>query len=295
MIKPNFLIVGASKCGTTALYYYLKQHPEISFPKIKEPKYFSSIFKKFPHKGIGDSSVDRYAVRDYKSYQNLFRDINNTRIGEASPDTLYYHKETAKKIKELLGDIPIIITLRDPAKRAFSAYMYLKRDSREKLSFNEALDSEEHRRSNNWDFIWHYKNCGLYFDQVKTFFNEFSQVKVFLQEDLQKRPESVLSDLYKFLGVNPEFKTDFSVRHNESGVPNNAVSKFLLSRDNIFSTTIREIMKLIIPRKILEKVASKSLKKETMSNDEYQALKSFFYDDICNLEKLINADLSSWK
>ena len=54
-------------------------------------------------------------------------------------------------------------------------------------------------------------------------------------------------------------------------------------------------MKLIIPRKILEKVASKSLKKETMSNDEYQALKSFFYDDICNLEKLINADLSSWK
>ena len=45
MIKPNFLIVGASKCGTTALYYYLKQHPEISFPKIKEPKNFSSIFK----------------------------------------------------------------------------------------------------------------------------------------------------------------------------------------------------------------------------------------------------------
>ena len=48
---PNFLIIGSSKCGTTALYYYLKQHPEISFPRLKEPKYFSSIDQNFPHKG----------------------------------------------------------------------------------------------------------------------------------------------------------------------------------------------------------------------------------------------------
>ena len=62
----------------------------------------------------------------------------------------------------------------------------------------------------------------------------FLKLKFSYRKTYKKRPESVLSDLYKFLGVNPEFKTDFSVRHNESGVPNNAVSKFLLSRDNIF-------------------------------------------------------------
>ena len=141
---PNFLIVGASKCGTTALYYYLKQHPEISFPDLKEPKYFSSINAKFPHEGIGDISVDKYAVRSFDEYSSLFSNIQNVRVGEASPDTMYYYNKTVEEIKEKLGDIPIIIALRDPVRRGFSAYMYLKRDSREKLSFIDSLMEEEY-------------------------------------------------------------------------------------------------------------------------------------------------------
>ena len=137
---PNFLIIGASKCVTTALYYYLKQHKDISFPTLKEPKYFSSIFQKFPHKGIGDESVDLYAIKSLKEYKKLFKKISNIRVGEASPDTMYFYKDTIPKIKETLGDIPIIIMLREPVERAFSAYMYLRRDSREKLSFREALE-----------------------------------------------------------------------------------------------------------------------------------------------------------
>ena len=57
-------------------------------------------------------------------------------------------------IKNKLGDIPIIIVLRNPIHRAFSAYMYLKRDSRENLSFKEALFAEDERINNDWDFIW---------------------------------------------------------------------------------------------------------------------------------------------
>ena len=60
-------------------------------------------------------------------------------MGEASPDTMYFYKDTVPKIKETLGDIPIIIMLRNPVERAFSVYMYLRRDSREKLSFLEKL------------------------------------------------------------------------------------------------------------------------------------------------------------
>ena len=54
MLKPNLFIIGAPKCGTTSIYSFLKQHPEISFPNLKEPKYFSSIDQNFPHKGVGD-------------------------------------------------------------------------------------------------------------------------------------------------------------------------------------------------------------------------------------------------
>ena len=74
---PNFLIIGASKCGTTALYYYLKQHPEISFSELKEPKYFSSINEQFPHNGVGDISVDKYAIRSFEEYKSLFSNVSN--------------------------------------------------------------------------------------------------------------------------------------------------------------------------------------------------------------------------
>jgi len=292
---PNFLIIGASKCGTTALYYYLKQHPEISFPELKEPKYFSSVGLKFPHKGIGDVSVDRYAVKNFENYKKLFTSIQNIRVGEASPDTIYFYKQTVKLIKEKLGDIPIIIMLREPIQRAFSAYMYLKRDSREQLTFRGGLDAEKQRISDNWDFIWAYKKCGLYTEQLKSFLDNFSNVKIILQEDLKNNTDKILQETFSFLGVDDTFKTDISIQHNESGIPNNFLSKFLLSRTNLFSTVIREVMKKIIPRFLLEKVASKSLKKVSILAEDVAYLKPFFLKDICELEQLINRDLSAWK
>lgn len=295
MTKPNFLIVGASKCGTTALYYYLKQHKEISFSELKEPKYFSSINQNFPHKGIGDTSVDKFAIKSFSDYLTLFNGFENKRVGEASPDTMFFHEKTAPIIKKKLGDIPIIIILRNPVKRAFSAYMYLKRDSRETLSFREALDAEENRLNENWDFIWGYKKCGLYYEQVKTFLNIFKNVKIIFQEDLKTNTNNTLKEIYSFLDVDEKFETDTSIKHNESGVPNNFISKFLLSRNNIASTTIREVLKKIIPRIILEKVASNSLKKVRLLEEDVIFLKPYFHDDICKLELLIDKNLSLWK
>ena len=292
---PNFLIIGASKCGTTALYYYLKQHPEISFSDLKEPKYFSSVNESFPHNGIGDRSVDRYAIKSLTEYKALFADIENKRVGEASPDTLYFFDKTASHIKETLGDVPIVIMLRNPVKRAFSAFMYLKRDSREKLNFRDGLLAENKRLKDNWDFIWGYKKCGLYYNQVKSFTDNFSNVKVVLQEDLKNDTSATLEDIYSFLEVDEKFKTDVSIKHNESGMPNNIFSNFLLSRNNIFSTVIRELMKRFIPRDLLEKVASKSLERMSILEKDEIALKPYFFNDICKLENLINKDLSSWK
>lgn len=295
-VKPNFLIVGAAKAGTTALYYYLKQHKDIGFPNLKEPKYFSSYNLKFPHNGVGDASVDKYAIRDWEEYLELFKGLKgHKRIGEASPDYLFYHKQTAPLIKEKLGDIPIIIILRNPIKRAFSAYMYSKRDSRELLSFREAVDAEECRLKENWDFIWGYKKGGLYFEQLKTFLTIFTNVKIIFQEELKTDTNKVLKDVHSFLGVDDKFVTETSVKHNESGLPNNFISKFLLSRNNIISTTIRVGLKVMIPRRILEKVASRSLKKAVILEEDITYLKPYFYNDICNLERLINKDLSSWK
>lgn len=294
-IKPNFLVVGAAKAGTTALYYYLKQHRDIGFPELKEPKYFSSSKLMFPHNGTGDASVDKFAIKGWDQYLSLFDKLGDKKmIGEVSPDYLFYHDLTAPLIKEKLGDIPIIIILRNPIERAFSAYMYLKRDSREPLSFREGLKAEENRLNDNWDFIWGYKKGGLYSEQVKTFLNTFTDVKVILQEELKTETTNVLKEVYSFLNVTPDFTTDTSVEHNPSGIAKNAITKFLLNRNNKLATAIREFLKSVIPRNVLEKVASRSLEKKSISKSDKELLKNYFEDDIARLGVFLNRDLSKW-
>ena len=98
---PNFLMVGAAKAGTTSVYYYLKQHPEIFMCDPKEPKFILSTFAK-PFKGIGDEKRQDYVVRSLKEYKELFKNAKNKKIiGEASADNLYYSKKSIPAIKKI--------------------------------------------------------------------------------------------------------------------------------------------------------------------------------------------------
>lgn len=294
--KPNFLIVGAARSGTTSLYYYLKQHPEISFPKLKEPKYFSSINRTFPQKGPGDKNIDKYIIKDKEEYFKLFEYLNTFRIGEASPDYLFYHLYTSKEIYNELGDIPIIIILRNPIQRAYSAYSYQKRDSREKLSFRSALDKEEERLANNYDFMWAYKNYGFYYEKVKSFLNKFSNVKILLTENLQSDTNKILKETFEFLDVDSSYSPRTDIIHNASGNPSNFLTKFVLNRESTISTLTRELLKKIIPRQILENYSSQHIKKSNISKEDYIYLESIFKDDILKLNRITSQDLDQlWK
>lgn len=293
-LKPNFLIVGAAKAGTTALYYYLKQHPEIGFPELKEPKYFSSYKQIFPHRGIGDKSVDKFAVKNWREYLDLFKGLERKKlIGEASPDYLFYHKHTAPLIKENLGDIPIIIMLRDPVKRAFSAYSYLKRDNREFLSFVEALKSENYRAKNNWDFIWQYQKGSEYAEQILTFTSKFSSVHIVIFEEFVENTLFETNKVFEFLGVSKLPQID-SIKHNVSGTPKNAIVKFILRRDNTISTYLRELIKRIFKRKFLEKISAKNLKPIEISKKDYDYLFKLLKENIKSTENILNKKIKKW-
>lgn len=292
---PNFIIVGAAKCGTTALYYYLSQHPDIAFPTLKEPKYFSTIFNKLPQQGVGDQSIDKYAINNWEEYKALFSKLKDYKLrGEASPDYLLYHKNTAQSIKEKLGDIPIIIMLRNPVDRAFSAYSNMRRDNREFLSFRDALAAESERSSANWDFMWKYLQGSMYSEQIKTFTSEFKNVKFILFEDFVLNPLQETNQAIDFLGL-PKLKKLDDRKYNPSGIPNNFLAKFILNRDNKFSTTLREILKKYIPRHILELVSRKSLNKITLEWKDANYLYHLVEKDILETEKLTNLDLTIWK
>lgn len=296
MTYPNFIIAGAARCGTTSLYYYLKQHPQIGLPVKKEPKYFSSLGMVFPHCGPGDHSVDEGIIRDLEEYERLFQGLEGRRrIGEASSDYLYYHHCSAKAIRDTVGDIPIIVILRDPVERAFSAYNNLVRDQRESLSFADALAAEEKRAAENWDWMWAYKAGGMYGAQVETFQKTFSQVKVVLLEELSSDAQSVVKDLLEFLDVDSSVPINTADRYSHSGNSPNMALRWCMQRDNPLAFRLRKIMLAIFPRSLLERLAAKILRKEKMADQEKSYLREWFREDVERLEELLGRDLSCWK
>ena len=154
----DFMIVGVARCGTTSLYHYLKQHPQIGLPDQKEPKYYSSKFKSYPHNGPGDYLVDEETIKSEFEYNQLFNELNNkVVIGEASSDYFYFHEKVIPDLINIYGSsLKIIICIRNPLERCYSAYSNLIRDSREQLNFREALGAESKRIKDNFDWMWHH-------------------------------------------------------------------------------------------------------------------------------------------
>ena len=117
-MKVDFFIVGAPKAGTTSLYHYLNEHPEISMSSQKEPDYFSDADIQNEGMYYGKNRIDTI-----KKYHSLFDDNSESKLkGEASVSYLFY-KNVPQKIKAYNPDSKIIIMLRNPIERAFSHYL----------------------------------------------------------------------------------------------------------------------------------------------------------------------------
>ncbi len=218
MLLPNFIILGAAKAGTTALYHYLKQHPQIGMSRIKETNYLALKGDSLDFRGSGDCDyIKRFTVTNQADYFDQFADCSGKlAIGEASPLYLYSPKAPAE-IKSLVPDAKLIAILRDPVDRAYSAFLHLVRDGRETTrDFAKALHLEPTRIADYWEHIWHYVAMGRYADQLARYFALFdrSQIKILLYRDFRIDPLGTLADLQRFLEVDDSFQTDVSTRHN---------------------------------------------------------------------------------
>ena len=153
MPTPSFLIVGAQKSGTTSLYHYLSQHPQVFMSSVKEPNFFAFEGQQVDYRGPAGqpASINLYSVTDWDDYQRLFADAGAAvALGEAS--TLYMAVPgTAERIRQRIPDVRIIAILRDPVDRAFSSYLHCRRTGREPYAeFETALQHERERIADNW-------------------------------------------------------------------------------------------------------------------------------------------------
>ncbi len=293
MIMPNFLIVGAAKAGTTALYTYLKQHPQVYTTPQKETSFFAFEGEPIDFQGPGDNEVAEYPITDLATYQQQFQGVNGEQaIGEACPVYLY-HPQAARRIHHYLPNVRLIAILRNPIDRAYTNYLHLIREGREtETDFMSALQAEPQRIKDNWMWFWYYTKVGYYAEQLQRYYQLFdrSQIQVYLYEDLQRDASGLLQNIFRFLEVDDRFVPDFTIRPNKSGIPKNKLLHQLLTTPN----PLKAAVKPLIPPVMRQKIQHQNLAKPTISLKVRQELTKLFRDDILTCQDLIERDLSAW-
>lgn len=300
---PNFLIVGAAKSATSSLHYYLNQHPQISMASLKETWFFS-FYKKPPN--YSSPGTLGNLISELDEYLTLFDGADASQIlGDACPSYLYTYEDTIKNIRELysaeaLADLKIIISLREPVSRAYSQYYTFKRRVYEPLKFEEAIKEStiSKRIQNNWNIFYDYLGFGMYSRQVEAFQNAFGKdrVHVVLFDDIHADIQKACVDIYKFLGVDPDFVVNARLKHNSvSGEPRVKWVVAALFSKNRIKRMVSALLPRLLRTIIINIIVIPLLKRDAMDVETRDQLAEYFHQDILELEQLIGRDLGNWR
>jgi hypothetical protein len=288
MILPNFFIVGAPKAGTTSLYRYLNEHPQVYMCPIKEPGYFA------PEYGLQN------ILSTWEGYLALYRGVREeTAIGEAT--VCYLLSRTAAcNIAARIPHARIIISLRNPVDRAFSQYLEMLTVGATRKSFREEIEAGLQcsvRADGSFEYLWPprpFLQFGRYHEQIRRYFEVFprAQIHILYYEDLERAPERVLAELFTFLGVDRGFLPDLSRRYNEPRVPRLVGATYLLKKSGAWRCLRGLAPRPLSPRlRALMFRARGSLRMETADR---AFLTHYYSDDIRALALFLDRDLSSW-
>lgn len=301
---PDFLIVGASKSGTTSLHFYLQQHPMIFLPEGKELYFFSfrgalpEFAKEGPHRKRWDGRI----AMKLDDYANYFKDAGEGQVmGEICPTYLYTYVDTIRNIKEIYGnrykDLKIMMILRNPAERAWSDFMMHRMNDDEPIEdFREVIKPEviESRFKNNFSIGFDYVGVGMYYEQVKAFKDEFPKTKVFLYEEFCDNSLNVIREIFGFLGVDAGFVPDTERRYNISGRPKSNLLNWLTEG----RSPLRKLVKFVIPynlrQKIKQMVEARNIRKHDMPEDLKKEMTVLYRGDVLKLQALIGKNLAAW-
>jgi hypothetical protein len=267
------LIIGAAKSGTTSLCQYLRQHPDVFMSAIKETNWFAYEGQK----------ERRFPIRTRQAYERLFEGVAAQRaIGEAS---LLYLKSAvaAERIAADLPGVRLVVSLRNPADRAYSSYLRSVREAEERSGVDEALQPGSR-----------YVEHSLYHPQLSRYFGRFegSRIKVILYDDLAADAAAVMRDLYAFLGVDENFAVDVSTRHNPGMFPRRPFLNWLVVKSAV---TFRGVFPSLKGTGVVAWTRRRLLcRPDPMPPAIRRRLLDYFRDDIARTGALIGRDLSRW-
>jgi hypothetical protein len=310
---PNFFIAGAPKAGTTSLYHYLDQHPQIYMSPIKEPCHFASELRpeNFDEEEQPRIQRDMRALKDYLSgpmsekrfgglvanwddYLKLFRNVRGEKaIGEAS--VCYLWSETAaRNIHSRIPDATIIMVLRNPADRAFSQYLHGVSIGLIRRSFREQVDAALRSNTTKFGSTYPFLEFGLYSGQVTRYLRLFprDRVGIYLYDDFRKDPTAIVPEILRLLSVEDDVVLAMTREHLEPRVPRFRAAGRLLTKYGTGRLVKRLTPGFVHP--LLRRIAFTSRNALVMKPADRSRLIDYYRDDIHRLADLLNRDLSMW-
>jgi len=293
--RPDFFIVGAFKAGTTALYDYLRQHPQVFMPFHKEPLFF------------GDDLSRRYGRMSVDEYLALFADARvGQRVGEASAWYLY-SRSAAREISAFAPEAQIIVMLRNPVDVMYAEHSQLLFNVEEDLiDFDAALDAEPARRRGEHlppgplrVETLYYRESVRFAEQLARYLDVFGpeRIHVVLYDDFRDATAATYRGVLEFLGVDPEFQPELAVRN-----PNRRARFGLLQRA-VYQPPgpvlrlvpwLRRFPLVHTIRRGVLRLNSSAVRRPPMNPALRRQLLDEHADEIRRLGRLIGRDLSGW-
>lgn len=300
LTRPNFLLAGAARSGTTALVEGLRNHPQVFVTSPKEPHYFALHGQKVDFRGPGDAAtINRVAVTDRDDYLRLYPvKHDHVALGDGSVSTLYYAENAVPEILNVNPDMRVVVILRDPVDRAFSSFQYLRaRGFEPHEDFMAALDDEADRIRDGWHHLWHYTAMSLYAEGLATLRDGLGaqRVMVCFYDDLARDSEETTSRVLRFLEV-PEHEQETAgiSRVNVSGTPRlGPVTRAIQGMTT--SEALRRFVKRTTSFAFREFVRRNTLRPTTVPQAARARLEPLFVEDTRRVAEMLGAaDRPSW-
>jgi hypothetical protein len=299
VVKPDFFIVGAPKCGTTALYRYLRLHPNIYMPAKKEPHFFAKDLGSYP------------AIKTMVQYSALFADAKewHYQVGEAS---VYYLRSAVAipNIRAFNPEARIVAMFRNPVEMVHSLHSQLRYWSEETVADFEAAWRLQEPRSRGLDlppgsrgaFLLQYAEMGRLGSQLERLLSVFpaDQVQLILYDDFAASPRQVYDDVIASLGLPHDGRTEFPRINENKRTRVDWLRNFIRKPPPVLRQAYREV-KARVGRKGLNAVRQGVIERLTMNERREPLSPAFraelvevFRDEVALLGRLLGRDLSHW-
>jgi hypothetical protein len=296
--RPNFLVLGAYKAGTTSLYHYLRQHPQIYLPTIKEVRFLTYAGHQMGTPTPADLLATTWPVTTLAAYEALYAEAQpqHSARGEVSPSYLAFPEQSILGIQQYAASAKLIALLRQPADRAYSSFVGLvKAGWEDVLDFRETLRLERARKPRCTNGSPR-RNLveGFYFAQLSHYYHTFSpdRILVCLYDEWQKNGVDLLRRIFRFLEVDPAFIPDQTRKYNQASWPRSQrLHHWLQQSPPAGLRWLSERWRLRLNARLNRLNLTSAPPLEPALR---QQLTHIYREDILQLQDLIQQDLAHW-